>query len=50
MAHPLFARLDRQLELVLREFDNVGQATRHASCCRRGWHCNHWVCNCNRET
>ena len=26
MAHPLFARLDRQLELVLREFDNVGQA------------------------
>ena len=28
MAHPLFARIDRQLELVVRELDNVNEADR----------------------
>lgn len=28
MAHPLFARLDRRLELVVRELDNVNEADR----------------------
>lgn len=35
MAHPLFARLDRQLELVRRELDNALEADRRFNALRR---------------